>query len=154
VSNDAARHDLNDLLARVQEQMADFATLQKKRAALTARASTAEGTVEVTVNAQGTVVRTVIDEAYFDEFDLPELGNYITSAAQTAAQEVWRRSAELLAPLTERRSRMPSLSDHIEGAPDVGNLLSGFDDPTDQLDTEAAQPEWDRPDSAPVVRRA
>lgn len=118
MSNDAARHELAEVLALAQEQMADLAAVQKKRAALTASATVADGTVEVTVNAQGIVTRTVIDETYLDEFEFADLGDYITTAAQTAARDVGKRSAELLVPMTERRKKFPALSDIVEGAPD------------------------------------
>jgi DNA-binding protein YbaB len=124
VSNDAARHELAEVLALAQEQMADLAVMQKKRAALTAEAAVADGTVEVTVNAQGIVTNTVVDESYLDEFDFADLGGYITQAAQAAAQEVGRRSAEMLTPLNERRKKFPSLSDIIDGAPDFREMMT------------------------------
>lgn len=103
--------------------MADLAAMQKKRAALTASAAVADGTVEVTVNVQGILTRTVIDESYLDEFDFSDLGEYITQAVQAAAQEVGKRSAELLVPLSERRKQLPVLSDIVEGAPDFREFM-------------------------------
>jgi DNA-binding protein YbaB len=88
VSNDAARHELADVLALVQEQMSDLAAMQKKRAALTATAEVADGNVKVTVNAQGVLVNTVIDESFTDDYDFADLGDFITEAAQAAAREV------------------------------------------------------------------
>lgn len=123
MSNDAARHELAEVLALAQQQMADLAAMQKKRAALTASAAVADGTVEVTVNAQGILTRTVIDESYLDEFDFADLGEYITSAVQVAAREVGKRSAELLVPLSERRKQLPALSDIVEGAPDFREFM-------------------------------
>lgn len=123
MTNDAARHELADVLALAQEQMADLAAMQKKRARLSATAAVADGTVEVTVNAQGLVTNTVIDEAYLEDFDFADLGDYVTKAAQTAAREVGQRSAELLTPLAERRKKFPALSDIVEGAPDFRDLM-------------------------------
>jgi hypothetical protein len=77
----------------------------------------------VTVNAQGLVTNTVIDEAYLDDFDFADLGDHVTSAVQAATREVGRRSAELLSPLTERRKKFPALSDIVEGAPDFKDLM-------------------------------
>ena len=114
---------MEDVLALVQEQMADLAALQKKQFALTAVGTAADRTVEVTVDARGVETKTVIDASYLDEFEFSELGTHVTAAAQAAAAEVGRRTAELIAPLNERRHMLPSLSDIVEGAPDIGALV-------------------------------
>lgn len=159
MSNDAARHELAEVLALAQEQMADLAVMQKKRAALTAEAAVADGTVEVTVNAQGVVTRTVIDESYLDEFDFADLGGYITAAAQAAAQEVGRRSAEMLTPLNERRKKFPSLSGIVDGAPDLREMMTDLTMklPVDDLNTNPQPPGeddgWaDNPPYNPTVK--
>lgn len=124
MGNDAARHDLVEALALVQEHMAALAVVERKRAALFASATAAGGTVVVTVNAHGVVSHTTIDESYLDDYALADLGSHVTIAAQAAAGDVQRQSAELLAPLAERRERFPSLSDVIDGAPDLRELVS------------------------------
>jgi DNA-binding protein YbaB len=126
VDNDAARHELGEALALLQEHMAELAIVERKRADLSATATVAEGTVVVTVDAQGVVSQAAIDESYFDDHDLDDLGNFFTAAAQAATRDVARRSAELLAPLAERRARFPSLSDIVDGAPDIRDLLQQF----------------------------
>ena len=78
----------------------------------------------VTVDARGVVSKTDVDESYLDDYELADLGDFVTAAAQEAAGEVGRRSAELLAPLAERRARFPSLSDIVDGAPDIRDLVS------------------------------
>jgi DNA-binding protein YbaB len=123
VDNDAARHELAEALALLQEHMADLAVLEKKLADLSATATVADGTVVVTVDAQGIVSGAAVDESYLDEYDLADLGGFVTAAAQAAARDVARRSAELLAPLAERRAQFPSLSDIVDGAPDIRELL-------------------------------
>lgn len=124
MDNDAARHELTDALALLREHMAELAVLEQKRAALSATAAVADGTVAVTVNARGVVFHTVVDESYLDEHDLGDLGDFVTAAAQEAARDVERRSAEMLAPLAERRAQFPSLSDVVDGAPDIRALLA------------------------------
>ena len=159
MSNDAARHQLEEVLALVQEQMADIADLQQKRAKLTAKATAADGAVEVTVNAQGTVIETVIDESYLADFDFADLGAHITAAAQSAAREIERRSAELLAPLTERRRQFPPISDVVNGVPDLGDLIPDLGRCTDaghnDADAKAADSKEDSEESSsyPTVRR-
>jgi DNA-binding protein YbaB len=126
VSNDAANDDFTNVLSLVQEQMQGLAVMQERRAALTATATAADGTVEITVDAQRTVTKAVIDETYLDEFELTDLGGYITTAAQQAAQEIDRQSADLLAPLTQRRQEISALSSLVGDAPDFGDLMSGL----------------------------
>ena len=126
MNNDAASHDLTHVLSLVQEQMQDLSLMQQKRAALTATATAADKTVEVTVDAQRMVTSTVIDESYLDEFEFADLGGYITAAAQEAAQEIERQSAALLAPLTERRNEISSLSSLVVDAPDFHDLIAGL----------------------------
>ncbi|WP_135459203.1 YbaB/EbfC family nucleoid-associated protein [Mycobacterium sp. DL99] len=124
MDNDAARHELSDALALVQEQFADLAVLEQERAALSSAATCADGTVTVTVDCDGVVIHTSVCETYLDEHDLVDLGRHITGAAQDAARDIERKMADLFAPLAERRERFPSLSDIVEGAPDIRELLS------------------------------
>jgi DNA-binding protein YbaB len=111
------------MLARLRDQLGDIAAMQKKQAALKLSAQAADGTVEVTVNARGQLVKTVIDKSYLDDHDFDELGDYITEAAQTAARDVGGRVAELLAPINERHKTFPTFSDIVEGLPDPSDLM-------------------------------
>lgn len=153
MSNDALRHQMTEVLALVQEQMADIAAVQREQAQLTANAKAADGLVEVTVDARGHVVETVIDETYLDEYELEELGGHVTEAAQSAAQLVAQRSAALMMPIEERRRMMPSLSDVVDSAPDLRDLtraVYGNDDAVRPGEPE----DDDRDESAfPTVRR-
>ena len=127
MDNDTARHELIEVLALVQEQMADLAVVEMARAALSATATGADGTVVVTVNVDGVVTKTAVSESYLNEHELADLGRHVTAAAQAAARDVERKAAELLAPLAERRARFPSLSGVVEGAPDIRDLVSLVD---------------------------
>lgn len=122
MNNEARRHQLTEVLALVEEQMADIAEVQRKQAELTASAVAADGLVEVTVNAHGHLTNTVIDETYLEDFEFEELSGHITEAAQTAIRTVAARVAELMAPITERRQALPPLSTVVEGAPDLRDL--------------------------------
>jgi DNA-binding protein YbaB len=110
VSSDAARDRLVAALARLRDQLAGFAAMPKKQAALEVSAAAAEGSVVVTVNARGQVVKTLIDQSYLDDHDFDELGDHITEAAQAAARKAGGRVAEML-------------SDIVEGVPDPGDVL-------------------------------
>ncbi|MGV0680029.1 YbaB/EbfC family nucleoid-associated protein [Mycolicibacterium fortuitum] len=143
MDNDAARHELIDALALVQEQFADLAVVEQERATSSSSATSAGGTVTVTVDCDGVVIHTQVSENYLDDHDLADLGQHITDAAQAAARDIEQKVAELLAPLARRREQMPSLSDIVEGAPDIRELLS----------TRLAVPQRsDEPDDFPTVR--
>jgi DNA-binding protein YbaB len=114
---------MTEVLALVQEQMADIAALQKKQAAVTAKAAVADGMVEVTVNANGHLVETDIDESYLDEHEFSELADHITEAAQAATRDAARQLTEMMVPISERRKRFPSLSEVVDGAPDLRDLV-------------------------------
>jgi DNA-binding protein YbaB len=129
LNNEAKRDQLTDVLALVQEQMTDIAALRKKQAALTVSASVADGMVEVTVNAHGQLVKTIIDESYLDDYEFEELGDHITEAAQMAARDAGRRVVQMMAPISERRKAFPALSDIVEGAPDLRELTPPGADP-------------------------
>lgn len=129
MNNDARRHQMSEVLALVQEQMADIAVVQRKQAELTATADAADGMVEVTVDAHGHLIKTDIDESYLDDFEFEELPDHITAAAQAAAREAARRVADMMAPITRRREGLPSLSQIVEGAPDLRDLTPPWLDP-------------------------
>ncbi|MUL78870.1 YbaB/EbfC family nucleoid-associated protein [Mycolicibacterium sp. CBMA 226] len=157
MNNDQARHQLLDVLALAQEQMADFADIQRKRAALTARHAVADGTVEVAVDAHGVVTKVVIDPAYLEEFDFTDLGGYVAAAAQSAAQELHQRASELLRPLAERRQQMPPMSDIVPGLPDLRELFptrTGESTPSAPPPPPAADDDWDaEPPAHPIITR-
>ncbi|MGE2817904.1 YbaB/EbfC family nucleoid-associated protein [Mycobacterium heidelbergense] len=123
MSNDAARDRVTDVLARLQDQLTDIAALQKKQAALRLNAQAADGTVEVTVDARGQLVKAVIDKSYLDDHDFEDLGDHITEAARAAAEDASRRVAEMLAPINERHKEFPSFSDIVENIPDPKDLV-------------------------------
>jgi DNA-binding protein YbaB len=120
------RQELDHVLALVQEQMRDLAVMEEQRAEITATASTADGSVEVTVDAQRVVTSVVIDESYLEGFELAELGGFVVDAVRDAAQEVQRRSAALLTPLSERRESLAAFSDSSIVAPDLQELFAGM----------------------------
>ncbi|BBX39883.1 YbaB/EbfC family nucleoid-associated protein [Mycobacterium simiae] len=155
MSNDAASQDFSHVLSLVQEQMRDLSVMQQRRAALTATATAADGTVEITVDAQRMVTKTVIDESYLDEFELADLGGYITTAAQDAAREIERKSAGLLTPLTQRRQEISSFSGLVPDSPDFAELLSSLTEmaPPPIRSDDGGDEGLDDQSSYPTVRR-
>jgi DNA-binding protein YbaB len=123
VTNDAARHELAEVLALVEEQLGELAAVQEKQRAMTACAHEADGTIEVTVDFRGHVREIVVDESYLDDHEFADLGEHVTRAAQAATREVGRQVSELMVPINDRRMAFPSLSDIVDGAPDFRDLL-------------------------------
>jgi len=117
--NERLRADMMTMLDGLGEQMRGIAEIQLKRSKLTATASTCEDRITVTVNADGLLIRTEFADDIGDlTFD--EIAEGMTEAVQKAAREADARGQELMAPLRERKSKLPKLSDIIEGAPDLG----------------------------------
>jgi DNA-binding protein YbaB len=157
MDNDAARHELSNVLALAELQMQELAVIEQKRSAIVATATAADGMVEVTVNAQRLVTSTVIDESYLNDFEFADLGGYVTTAAQKAGEEVERRSAALLAPMTQRRAEITSQSGSRVGMPDFQKLLSGLRSavPADVSSQagDGAGADWEEGPSYPIVRK-
>jgi DNA-binding protein YbaB len=97
VTNDAASQNFADIASRVPQEMRDASVMQQQRAVLTATATAANGTIQVTVEAQRGVTKVVVDESYLDEFEFADVAGYVTTAAQAAAREVQRQDATLIA---------------------------------------------------------
>lgn len=123
LNNNAAGDRLGEVLARLRDQLAGIEAVQKEQAALVVCGRAAEGSVEVTVNARGQLVKAVIEKSFLDDHDFDELGDYITEAAQSAAADAARRVAEMLAPINERHNAFPSFSDIVAGLPDPRDVI-------------------------------
>jgi DNA-binding protein YbaB len=153
LSNDALRHEMTEVLALVQEQLAEIADVQKRQAELTATAAAADGLVEVTVNAAGHVINTEIDESYLEEHDFDELSDHITEAAQAAACHASQLAADMMGPINERRKRFPSLSDIVEGAPDLRELAPAWLQPPAAAPRDVHDRDGHEDSTFPTVRR-
>ncbi len=126
MNDEVMQEDFANLLALAQEQMRDMAVMNQRRSELTAKATAAGGLVEVTVDAQRRVAKTVIDESYLNEFEFADLSGHITTAAQQAHEKLERQAAALLAPLAQRREEIRSFTGLVADVPEFGDLLSGF----------------------------
>ncbi|MFI6870191.1 YbaB/EbfC family nucleoid-associated protein [Nocardia sp. NPDC050406] len=100
------------------QQMRAVAEASKRRARLTASGTASRGRVTVTVNADGVVIATRFSSD-IEELTYDEIAKAVTAAAQQATAEVARLAAEVMRPVNDQRSRMPKLSELIEGLPDV-----------------------------------
>jgi DNA-binding protein YbaB len=124
VSNDALRHEFDHVMDLVQNQMRDLASLKERQDRLSATVAVADGMVAVTMNGQRVITDTVIDESFFDDYELNELGGFVTRAAQAAAREVERRVMEMVAPLSDRRQELMDASAHATDVPEMAELFS------------------------------
>lgn len=118
MANESAKAELASMIDEFQQQMLVLGEMQQKRAQLMATGYALQKRVTVVVNADGTVIETKLDDD-LEDLSLYELGKAVTEAAQAAANELARKSAELMNPIQERRGRMPKMSDLIEGLPDL-----------------------------------
>ncbi|WP_433193048.1 YbaB/EbfC family nucleoid-associated protein [Nocardia sp. CA-107356] len=118
MNNERTKGDLADLLDTVNGQIRAIAEAQQKRVELTATATAGKGRVRITVNADGVVIETHFADD-IDELDYDEIADAVTDATQEAAAEVARRADELIAPIQQTRSRLPSLSEIAGGLPDL-----------------------------------
>ena len=154
MSNESIRNEFGQVLALVQEQMRDLSNIQQQRSTMVASATAADGMVEVTVNAQRTVVKTVVDESYLEDHEISEIGGHITSAAQAAVRQLDKRSEALLAPMNERRKAVSDISGNVIGLPGFREALAEVSAMGDSLQ---AQPkptdnEGDEGSSFPTIR--
>ncbi|MFI9506323.1 YbaB/EbfC family nucleoid-associated protein [Nocardia sp. NPDC052566] len=118
MTNDFAKAELASVLSEVKQQFRSIAQVQQARVQLTASA-TVRKRVTVTVNAEGTIIETKFGSG-IEELSFPEIARAVTAAAQQASAEVARKNQELMAPLHDRRARLPKLSELIDGLPDFG----------------------------------
>ncbi|MFI6044588.1 YbaB/EbfC family nucleoid-associated protein [Nocardia sp. NPDC051321] len=141
MSNERAKGDVADLLDTVSQHIRSIAEVQQKRVALTATATAAKGRVRITVNADGVVIDTEFSDD-IDELSYDEIADAVTEATQDAAAEVARKAEELIEPIRQSRSRLPSLSSMVEGLPDLRTKTpelqrASFDSPAERKQFES-----------------
>lgn len=122
--SDARRdeRDMDSILEAFQEQMRIIAEAQQKRTKLTGTATSRDKTVTVTVNANGVVIETKF-AAGIEDLSYAQIAKTVTKVAQDAAADVARKNQELAAPITDRRARLPKLSDLVDGMPDFAGEI-------------------------------
>ncbi|MBO0852463.1 MAG: YbaB/EbfC family DNA-binding protein [Nocardia sp.] len=120
--NERLKADMATVLEGLDEQMRGLAKIQLERSRLTATASVCEQRITVTVNADGLLIDTDFADD-IAELTYDEIAAGMTEAVQKASAEVLRRGLELMEPLRERKAQLPKLSEIIEGAPDLGEMM-------------------------------
>ncbi len=122
MSNERLMADAAMLMDAFKEQMSGIAGIQRDRSQLTATVTACDKRISVTVNADGILIATKFAEDIRD-ISYEEIAAAMTQAVQAAAQKVQKLSNELMEPLREQKARLPRLSDIIEGAPDLGEMM-------------------------------
>jgi DNA-binding protein YbaB len=123
MSNDEAKDRLENVLSLFDEQMKDFATVTQKQASLTGVGTAADGSIEITVNGQQMITKTVIDESYLDDHEIAELGDHVTEAAQAASRDVRQKWSNLMEPMNRRREQMSGMTAGTSGVPGYQSML-------------------------------
>ncbi|GGL23647.1 YbaB/EbfC family nucleoid-associated protein [Nocardia jinanensis] len=118
MTNEQAKAELASIMDGVQEQMRTIARIQQQRAELTARATARGKKVTVTVNADNTVIDVKFADD-IDELSYQEIAKAVVEATQRACERIAEKTTDLMSPLDIQRSRMPKLSDLVEGLADL-----------------------------------
>ncbi|RDI55326.1 YbaB/EbfC family nucleoid-associated protein [Nocardia mexicana] len=122
MANEWLRADAAMMMDALSEQMQGIAKIQRDRSRLTATATACQKRITVTVNADGILIETRFADDIGD-LSYPEIAEAMTEAVQAAARKASEDGRRLMEPLRERKSRLPRLSDLIEGAPDLGSAM-------------------------------
>ncbi|NKY60867.1 YbaB/EbfC family nucleoid-associated protein [Nocardia flavorosea] len=120
--NERLQEDMATMLSGLSHQMRSIAEVQKKRSLLTATVLAEEKRIEVTVNADGLLIDTKFAGDILD-LTMDEIAAALTRAVQDAAAEVQKKARVLMDPLLEHRESLPKLSEMIDGAPDMGDVI-------------------------------
>ncbi|WP_433193046.1 YbaB/EbfC family nucleoid-associated protein [Nocardia sp. CA-107356] len=122
MANEWLRADAAMMMEALSEQMQGIAKIQRDRSRLIASATACEKRITVTVNADGILIETRFADD-IGELSYAEIAGAMTEAVQAAARKASEECRRLMEPLRERKSRLPRLSDLIEGAPDLGSAM-------------------------------
>jgi DNA-binding protein YbaB len=122
MSIERLRADAALMMDALSEQMSGIAEIQRDRARLTATVTACDKRISVTVNADGILIETKFADDIKD-LSYDEIAAVMTKSVQAAAEKVATMSRELMEPLRERKSRLPRLSEMLEGAPELGSMM-------------------------------
>ncbi|WP_433202558.1 YbaB/EbfC family nucleoid-associated protein [Nocardia sp. CA-107356] len=101
-----------------EQQRAQLADIRDELSALSAKASSRDGSVEVTVDQSG-VVTDVRLEPRALRGAAADLGRAVTEAAREAARLAHQRVSETIGPIEDIVGRMPDPEDLLPGAPSL-----------------------------------
>jgi DNA-binding protein YbaB len=156
VQGDGRWRELGEALALVDDQMHDLTALQQTRATLVVAAAEADGTVEVSVDAQRLVTKVVIDESYLDEHEFSELGAHLTRAAQAAFHQVDEHAEDFIVAMRRRREAVSAMYEAVVGSSDLPDRLAELGSPAGQAGAVRSGDHdgdgWEHGSALPTVR--
>src|SRR5947209_19173886 len=118
--NAAMRDKVDDLLDTYRKQTARLQEAQQARSALSARLTSPDGLVEVTVDASGMLTGLKIAPSAFERTRPEALSRTILDLTRRGVTQIRQQANELMKPLTEG---LPDLSDLVSGAPSLAALV-------------------------------
>lgn len=110
------------LMQDLRTQMEAISSAARKRAELTASASVESGRITVTVNADGVLID-VDFSTDIEDLDYKQIAKAVVTATQEAAATVQREAAATIAAVADPGRRSRTLSDMLEGMPDIQDML-------------------------------
>ncbi|WP_454196995.1 YbaB/EbfC family nucleoid-associated protein [Nocardia sp. Marseille-Q1738] len=120
-ANSGIRNQVDHILDALAEQRTHLTDLHEKLSAVRCTATSADGLVEVTVDAGG-----VLTDVRFTPAALrstPEqLGRSVTEAGREAARSAREQHAEIIAPIAAEAGSVPDLPDLVPGAPSLREI--------------------------------
>jgi len=130
------RDKVDDLLDTFHKQTTKLAEAQQARAALSARLTSSDGLVEITVDSSGLLTGLKIAPSAFERSRPETLSRTILELTRRGATQVRQQANDLMKPLTEG---LPDLSELVEGVPSLAALVPKLPEPP------APQPQQQRP---------
>ncbi|MCE4263407.1 YbaB/EbfC family nucleoid-associated protein [Rhodococcus globerulus] len=118
--SEVLRGQIDSMMEDLHERTRLLALAQEKIALSTARALSADGLVEVVVNASGAVVGVKFSSDACAKSTPKKLGASVLAASTAASADMRRQNAEILKPFTT--TTQLDLPDLITGAPSVRGL--------------------------------
>jgi DNA-binding YbaB/EbfC family protein len=97
--------DVAELLEQVRKQQAEVERIQLGVEAMEVTGGSRRGEVRVTVRGNGQVTRVIIDPDALVQYDVNELGDLITEAANDTLRKVAEASSERFRPFMEAASQ-------------------------------------------------
>ncbi|WP_330231442.1 YbaB/EbfC family nucleoid-associated protein [Nocardia sp. NBC_00508] len=118
-ANDGMREQVDQMLDLLVEQRQQLAAVQQQLETARCSASSADGLVEVTVDATGVLVDVQFStDALRSTAD--QLGKSVTDAGRAAAQRAQQQMQQMIAPIAEA---IPDLPDLFPRAPSLRDPL-------------------------------
>ncbi|WP_225729902.1 MULTISPECIES: YbaB/EbfC family nucleoid-associated protein [unclassified Nocardia] len=122
MTNEYPKSEMAAIIEDFEAEMVEIARIGAERARIIGRASVRGKRIGVAVNAEGTIIEIKFASG-IEDLSYGEIAKGVTEAAQRAQEDAARQARELMAPLLARRSRLPKLSDLVDGMPDLTDRI-------------------------------